>query len=173
MGQKSNLKNNEVVSPWHRSPYINFTRNFATTDRNCEDTFIYGVAEDAKIYDATAYRIKDVIVEPKNILELIYDYGDNWHVDITLEEIIVDKALPGKELPRVLDGAGYGIIEDCGGVQGLEDIAKVLKKKKGRQYREYNDFYGTDLDLTKFDLDDANSRLKKCLGFTPIFMRTI
>jgi hypothetical protein len=58
--------------------------------------------------------------------------------------------------------AGYGIIEDCRGVGGLEDIAKAFKKKKGQQYQEYSDWLGvTDLDLLSFDIGDMNFRLKK------------
>ncbi len=56
-----------------------------------------------------------------------YDFGDNWQVSMVLEKIIEDKVLSGKELPRVLEGDGYGIIEDCGGVGGLEDITKACR----------------------------------------------
>ena len=56
-----------------------------------------------------------------------YDYGDGWEVMLRLEEIIEDRELPGKELPRVLEGEGYGIIEDCGGPQGLAHLGEVFK----------------------------------------------
>lgn len=36
------------------------------------------------------------------------------------------------ELPNVLEGEGFGIIEDCGGAGGLEELGKAFKKKKGR-----------------------------------------
>jgi len=39
-------------------------------------------------------------------------------------------------LPRVLEGEGYGIIEDCGGPDILKEIAKAFKKKKGSQYKK-------------------------------------
>lgn len=95
-------------------------------------------------------------------MSFTYDYGDNWQVAITLEKIIVDKELPGKELPRVLEGEGFGIIEDCGGSYGLEELLKAFKKKKGKQYDEYCDWLGvTDLDLSTFDINDINFRLKK------------
>ena len=91
-----------------------------------------------------------------------YDYGDDWSIRLALEKIIVDKDLPGKELPRVIAGEGDGIIEDCGGVYGLEEIARVFKKKKGKQYEDFCEWLGrSDLDLEAFDIDDANIRLKK------------
>lgn len=65
-----------------------------------------------------------------------YDFGDGWEIMIVLEKIIdTDSDISGKDLPRVLEGEGYGIIEDCGGSEGL--------------------------DLGIFDLDDMNFRLKK------------
>jgi len=34
--------------------------------------------------------------------------------------------LPGSDLPRVLDGAGFGIVEDVGGTSGFKYCAKRL-----------------------------------------------
>jgi len=56
-------------------------------------------------------------------------------VKLVLEEVIIDTELPGKELPRVLDGEGYGIIEDCGGTGGLKEIEKAFKKKKAHSIK--------------------------------------
>lgn len=118
--------------------------------------------EDEKLFEAAQYKIKDAVSHPKSVMDFNYDYGDDWHIHIVLEEIIIDKELPGKELPRVLEGEGYGIIEDCGGTPGLEEVAKAFKKKKGAQYKEYCEWLGRDdLDLAAFDIDDANLRLKK------------
>ena len=65
-------------------------------------------------------------------------------------------------MPRVLEGEGFGIIEDCGGIGGLEDIREAFKEKKGEIYEVYRDWFETDkIDLDKCDLDDLNFRLKK------------
>lgn len=118
--------------------------------------------EDEKLYDAVEVTVKNVVMNLEDRMVFTYDYGDNWQISITLEKIIEDKELPGKELPRVLEGEGFGIIEDCGGTSGLEDIAKTFQKKKGKQYVEYCDWLGRiDLDLLTFDIDDMNFRLKK------------
>ena len=62
----------------------------------------------------------------------------------------------------MLDGAGYGIIEDCGGTGGLEDIAEAFKKGSGEMYDTYSQWLGVEeLDLATFDLEDMNFRLKK------------
>ncbi len=127
-----------------------------------EDSNEYMKEESEKIMDAVEIKLKNVINYPSDRMTFTYDFGDNWQVSVVLEKIIEDKELPVKELPRVLGGEGYGIIEDCGGVGGLEDIAKAFKKKKGEQYQEYCDWLEvTDLDLLTFDIDDMNFRLKK------------
>lgn len=42
----------------------------------------------------------------------------------------------------------YGVIEDCGGVLELEEIAKTFIQKKGNEYERYCEWLGvTDLDL--------------------------
>ncbi len=100
--------------------------------------------------------------EPGTRFNFNYDFGDDWWVSITLEKVFFDKELDAKELPRVLEGSGYGIIEDCGGVSGLEDLAKAFKKKRGREYNEFCEWLGIDdLDVSAFDIEDMNFRLKK------------
>lgn len=117
---------------------------------------------DGRIMDAAETKVKNVLTEKSEIMVFSYDYGDGWEVKIVLEEVIIDTELPGKELPRVLDGEGYGIIEDCGGTGGLKEIEKAFKKKKGSQYKQYCEWLGTkELDLSVFDIDDMNFRLKK------------
>lgn len=106
--------------------------------------------------------VKHVVDHINEMMTFSYDYGDGWEIKLVLEQIIEDKALPGKELPRVLAGEGLGIVEDCGGTGGLEDIAKAFKKKKGKQYDQYHKWLGVnELDLSAFDIDDMNFRLKK------------
>jgi hypothetical protein len=117
---------------------------------------------EGRILDAAKTKVKNVLVYETETMVFNYDFGDGWEIKLTLEKTFEDKVLPGKELPRVLEGAGYGIIEDCGGPGGLESIAKAYKKKKGAQYQEYCEWLGLeDLNLSVFDIDDMNFRLKK------------
>ena len=111
---------------------------------------------------ATQYTLKHAMHAPESRLFFRYDYGDDWFITVTLKDIIQDKGLPGNELPRVLDGAGFGIVEDCGGVYGLKELRDAFKKKKGEVYDNFREWLGVDnLDLESFDLDDMNFRLKK------------
>ena len=114
------------------------------------------------VEDATQTRLRRVIYEPNDKLNFNYDFGDDWWVSLTLEKIFEDKDIPGKELPRVLDGAGFGIVEDVGGTGGLEDLAKAFKKKKGAEYKQFSEWLGVkDLNISAFDIDDMNFRVKK------------
>ncbi|MGV8084518.1 MAG: plasmid pRiA4b ORF-3 family protein [Coriobacteriia bacterium] len=117
---------------------------------------------EGRTLNAAETKVKNVLTEETEEMTFFYDFGDGWEIHLILERIFEDKELPGKELPRVLDGSGYGIIEDCGGPGGLEDIAKAFKKKKGSQYLQYREWLGVDdLDLSTFDIDDMSFRLKK------------
>lgn len=117
---------------------------------------------EGRTLDAAETKVKNVLTKEMETMMFPYDFGDGWEIQVVLEEIFEDKELSGKELPRVLAGEGYGIIEDCGGPGGLEQLAKAFKKKKGPQYEEYCEWLGVDdLDLFSFDLDDMNYRLKK------------
>ena len=122
-----------------------------------------GSEGEIKQFDAASQKMKAVLYgQPGERLYLEYDYGDGWEVQLTLEAVTIDKTLPGRMLPRVLEGAGYGILEDCGGPGGLTQIADAFRAKKGPAYQDYCDWLGLDeLDLAAFDLEDMNFRLKK------------
>lgn len=127
-----------------------------------EEAMDFPAEENVRLFEAMQYKLKDAVSHPGERMNFNYDYGDDWNVFLKLEDIIVDKELPGKELPRVLEGGGYGIIEDCGGVWGLSELAEASKKKKDKAYKEYCEWLGVDhLDLDTFDIDDMNFRLKK------------
>lgn len=106
------------------------TLRFEIMDEDFED--IPDPHSNIRTYDATHGNLRQISLRPGSKLNFNYDFGDNWWVSLTLEEVFEDKALPGDELPRVLDGAGFGIVEDVGGTGGLEALEKAFKKKKTR-----------------------------------------
>jgi len=111
-------------------------------------------AETAKMYS--------MISKTGDEMLFSYDYGDGWQVRIVLESVFEDKELSGKQLPRVIEGEGYGIVENCGGVGGLENLSKILRDKGHTRYKELCEWFDIEeLDLTVFDIEDMNFRLKK------------
>ena len=118
--------------------------------------------QDEDTLDATQARLSNIISLPGHSMSFSYDFGDGWEVALVFEKNIIDKALPGRELPRVLEGEGMGIIEDCGGPGELMEIAEACQKKTGERYAEYCEWLGVnELDLSHFDKEDINFRLKK------------
>lgn len=117
--------------------------------------------DDDDMQDAAASKLAHVDLAAPSRLVVWYDFGDDWRVIVKLEEELDIPDLPRGELPRVLAGAGFGILEDCGGIYGLMDLAAEFKDK-GPEYEEYCAEVGVnDLDLEKLDLEDVNFRLKK------------
>lgn len=54
------------------------------------------------------------------------------------------------------------IIEDCGGPAGLEHLREVFQQKSSPEYQSMREWLGTsEVDLSVFDLQDLNFRLKK------------
>ena len=105
--------------------------------------------QDHRIMDATAMTLNRLSADPGLALSVMYDPGDGWEVRLTLEQVTEDKALQGRELPRVLEGEGFGIIENCGGPGGLAHLAEVFTVKSGEEYESLSKWLGkADLDLT-------------------------
>lgn len=112
--------------------------------------------------DAAGFSLKQAMPFSGGQMTFGYDFGDDWRISLLLEDIINDTTLPAKELPHVLEGGGFGIVEDCGGIYGLEELAKAFKVKKGPQYDDFRSWLGVDdLNLEAFDISDMNFRLKK------------
>ena len=129
-----------------------------------EDYFSENSSEfEVQSFDASERKLKYVLNDtPGEKLLLEYDYGDGWSVEVTLEGVLEDIDIPGRELPRVLEGEGHGIIEDCGGVEGLRSIAEAFGRKCGPEYEQYCQWLGTtEMDLNAFNIEDINFRLKK------------
>ena len=70
-------------------------------------------------------------------LAYLYDFGDDWHHTIHLEEVM---DTDGKPYPRCLAGENATPPEDCGGVYGFEELKEVLTKPRSARFREMRDW---------------------------------
>ena len=115
-----------------------------------------------ELKDAKDVKLKWILDKVNEKMEFQYDFGDNWRFNVVLEKIFEDESISGRNLPRVIEGERFGIIENCGGTMGLEDIKKAFEIKKGEDYEMYSNWLGVEnLDLNVCDLEDLNFRLKK------------
>ncbi len=150
-----NNSNSKVADLFQQRPELAQLRIELPSDDNFSEV-------EERTMNAAETKVKNTLTEETESVKFCYDYGDGWEINLVLEKIYEDKILPSKELPRALEGQGYGIIEDCGGPGGLEDIAKAFKKEKGSQYQQYCEWLGIEeLNLSVFDINDMNFRLKK------------
>jgi hypothetical protein len=104
-----------------------------------EELDMFPPDEGVETADATETQLKTVVSRPADKIYFNYDFGDNWWVSLSLEKVFLDKEFPANELPRVLEGAGFGIIEDVGGIWGLTDLVKAFKTKRGAKYKQYSE----------------------------------
>lgn len=97
-------------------------------------------------YDATKEQVNVVSLNDKDNQFIInYDFGDGWHIKLKLEEIYGEDNLKNNDMPYVISGKGYGIVEDCGGSDSLMQIAETHNLES--------------VDLTHFDKNELNDML--------------
>ena len=92
----------------------------------------------------------------------VYDFGDSWVHDITLEEISENDMFA---YPVCLAGKGLCPPEDCGGVWGYEDMKQLLlealNSEEAQQYRGWLCLSDEeDFDPQYFDIDEVNDMLR-------------
>lgn len=120
-------------------------------------------SENERLIEADKIKLNEATTLEGIDLSFEYDFGDSWEISLTLEKCEKEEILLS-QLPRVVDGEGYGIVEDIGGTQGLEQLAKTLKKGEGKEFEETASWLdSTTLNLEEFDTDDMNFRLKKLI----------
>ncbi len=111
-------------------------------------------------YDATKERIHSVVSlnDKDNLLIVNYDFGDSWRIKLKLEEIYGEDNLKNNDIPYVISGNGYGIVEDCGGPDSLMQIAETQDVKT--------------VDLSCFDKNELNDMLLSNMSYFQILYQS-
>lgn len=114
-----------------------------------------------KTLDASKVKLSTVFTEGVRKLTYIYDFGDDWIHDITLEATSEEK----RKTALCIAGKGQCPPEDCGGPYGYEEIKEVLQTSPdSKKVAEAKEQLGLDdnetWDVAAFDLEDANAALK-------------
>ncbi len=73
---------------------------------------------------ASQVHLDEALQNPGDQLRYVYDYGDNWDLTLTLEEVMT--ALGEAPAAALVDGERAAPPEDCGGLTDAEDLARVL-----------------------------------------------
>lgn len=120
----------------------------------------FGEDEDSLDLSSADLPLRECLRKPGETV--IFTYTPPWTVVLTVEQIFHDPDIPGRSLPRVLAGEGFGILEDCGGPADLARLVEPFRRKEGAEFAAYSRRLGLpDLDLTVFNLDDMNLRVKR------------
>lgn len=115
----------------------------------------------ARLKDADKIKLSAIFNQVGQKLFYVYDFGDSWVHDITLEAIDGNKA----KQAVCLSGKGACPPEDCGGVWGYEEIKDTFATASGSEAAgDYREWLGLDegeiWDANLFDLDAVNANLK-------------
>ncbi len=91
----------------------------------------------------------------------VYDFGDSWVHDITLEDMDPKRTLSH---PLCHDGKGATPHEDCGGIYGYEGMKKLFEEdpdsKDAREYKVWMGMEEDDVfDPNYLDLNEVNLNL--------------
>jgi pRiA4b ORF-3-like protein len=110
-------------------------------------------------------RLDQVLVDPRDTLLYLYDFGDGWEHTVALEAV---RERAGSA-PRAVctDGGRPGPVEDCGGVSGYElccAAADATHPDHEAALAELAEMAGADVDPssvapTPFDIDVINAQL--------------
>lgn len=111
--------------------------------------------------DASKVKLSDIFSDHFRKLLYVYDFGDDWVHEITLEAVSEVK----QKKAVCLSGKGACPPEDCGGVYGYENMKAIFRESSGEEVESYREWLGLEegenWDPTSFDIDEVNDYLKE------------
>jgi len=140
----------QVAFVWTDSHLHRFSLGGHPFDRTSQLFLCPYDAEEGELDDeggipASVVRLGETLQEPGDVLNYLYDYGDNWELTLRLEEVL--PAAPDSPSAVAVAGCRAAPPEDSGGGTDLASIAMVVA------------------DPAHFDLDELNQALR-----APCFM---
>jgi hypothetical protein len=113
-----------------------------------------------KVIDARKVKVGTIFADPQTRCLFTYDFGDNWEFELKQEKVIPDAPLTTAKPVKVTGGENYGIVDDCGGAGGLEELIDVYTKGSGTRYEEFKAWFGEEqFDFSVFNKEEINSCL--------------
>lgn len=115
-----------------------------------------------KELDASQVRLSEIFQLAGQKYTYIYDFGDDWTHQITLEAIFSDTILNAE----LIAGKGACPPEDCGGIWGYAQLKEILSDRKHPEYKEMKQWLGLrpkqDWDADFFDLEQQQKEVRQC-----------
>ncbi len=108
--------------------------------------------------NAIGVQLSDLSLKPGSAFEYIYDFGDDWHHRITVDNIRPIE--PGETVPSILAGAQANPPEDIGGPYGYLEFLSIIADPKHPQHEEMLDWVEGSFDPTAFNLEQLQTELR-------------
>jgi len=118
-----------------------------------------------QVLDENDFTVGDLLHEEKDYLHYEYDFGDGWRHRVRLEKILEPD--PSLRLPLCPKGRKACPPEDVGGVWGYYNLLEILEDPQHPEYRETLEWLGEAFDPDRFDLEEANARLREMCSKAP------
>jgi len=115
-----------------------------------------GFHDDIRHRSTRGVPLSSVLHRPGDRLSYMYDFGDSWGHDVTLEEL-TDEPCPR---PRCIAGRRACPPEDCGGVHGYEDLLMALADPAHESHAESRAWAGPGYDPQWFDAEETDAALR-------------
>jgi hypothetical protein len=113
------------------------------------------------IRNESRIQLKDILPAAGKSFRYIYDFGDDWIHEITVEKIV----LPAERVsyPLCLAGENACPPEDSGGIYSYYGKLEIIKDTKHPEHAEIKEWMGPRFDPSRFNLEAVNRRLRGLL----------
>ena len=108
--------------------------------------------------NARRHRLGSLDLEPGHKFLYVYDLGDDWHHEVTVEGL--SALLPDEDYPICIDGENACPPEDCGGPAGYAEILLALESPDDPAFRERLEWLDPSFRPATFDVRATNRILQ-------------
>ncbi len=114
----------------------------------------------AELIDERRFRLEKVLGPRVRTFDYLYDFGDNWHHAVIVEER--DGLAPEDgRWPVCVAGERACPPEDVGGPWGYADFVDIVSNPRHPEYRSTLAWCGGSFSPEHFDVDRVNERLRR------------
>lgn len=146
----------QVAMGWTNSHQHKFTHG----EKIYSDLFfeMNEAVDGPRVEDENKIVLQKILLCENDVLSYEYDFGDSWFHQIEVEKILPAESTPAL-MAKCLDGANACPPEDCGGPPGYDNLLRILKNSKHKEYKFMKVWIGRPFDPKIFDLDKTNKYL--------------
>jgi hypothetical protein len=122
----------------------------------------YGIPDpdwptDEPVHDERRVKLKTFVEARVRRFLYLYDFGDDWEHEITLEDLLAPKT--GGPRVRCVAGENACPPEDVGGEPGYESFLQAIRDPAHEEHEQMIGWIGYPFDPTAFDINAVNQRL--------------